>query len=351
MTGWTVPTYSRAEVNRAGEDYIDVALPAEQHQLALVVINNWRSSHSFPLNTMQVGLRTYTSKVSDQGLIAQRLKRLNSIVLKLRRFQGMDLARMQDLGGCRAVVPSLSDVYELDRVYADSRILHKLIKRNDYINEQLREDGYRSLHRIYRYKSDRSATYNNLSIELQIRTQLQHVWATAVETAGTFTQQALKSHQGSETWLRFFSLMSAEFAYQEGSLPVPGVPAARSERRAELKALEKELEVVNRLQAYGEVLQVLEETISKASDAGYHLLELNLAGDEKTLTIRSFETRHQTRATDAYNAIETALGGGPGTDVVLVSGQSLSALRRAYPNYFADTAVFVAQVQDILSTK
>jgi len=39
----------------------------------------------------------------------------------------------------------------------------------------------------------------------------------------------------------------------------------------------------------------------------------------------------------------------PGTDAVLVSVDSIAALQRAYPNYFADTRVFVALLKQALS--
>ena len=42
--------------------------------------------------------------------------------------------------------------------------------------------GYRGVHLIYRYNSDRKTEYNTLLIEMQLRSQLQHAWATAVET-------------------------------------------------------------------------------------------------------------------------------------------------------------------------
>jgi hypothetical protein len=40
--------------------------------------------------------------------------------------------------------------------------------------------------------------YNDLKIEMQLRSQYQHAWATAVETVGTFIGQALKSSIGPE---------------------------------------------------------------------------------------------------------------------------------------------------------
>jgi hypothetical protein len=44
-----------------------------------MVINNWRSSHAFPLNALHVTLRGRAKKVDPHVLTAQRLKRLSSI--------------------------------------------------------------------------------------------------------------------------------------------------------------------------------------------------------------------------------------------------------------------------------
>lgn len=108
----------------------------------------------------------------------------------------MQLARMQDLDGCRAIMPTIDNVYKLRVSYIKSDIKHKLTDQKDYI-EFPKSSGYRGIHLIYKYYSDRNQTYNNLQIEIQIRTKLQHYWSTAVETAVTFTDQALKSSQGS----------------------------------------------------------------------------------------------------------------------------------------------------------
>jgi len=62
---------------------------------------------------------------------------------------------------------------------------------------------------------------------MQIRSQLQHAWATAVETVGTFLQQALKSSQGDEGWQRFFALMGNAMAMRERRPPVPNTPTGK----------------------------------------------------------------------------------------------------------------------------
>jgi hypothetical protein len=80
------------------------------------------------------------------------------------------------------------------------------------------KSGYRGIHLVYRYNG-RKTEYNGLKIEIQIRTVIQHAWATAVETVGMFTQQALKSSQGEQDWLRYFAL---ERFHKSCSLRVEG---------------------------------------------------------------------------------------------------------------------------------
>ena len=223
---WITPQYSRQEVDDAGHElanrYLHPYSPSIQD--ALAIANNWRSSHAFPLNTMQVYLRRKANQIESTSLVAQRVKRLSSIEeSKLSRFSWLKFSEMQDVGGCRAIVRSVSHVEKLVKVYRHSNIKHTLIDEDDYIRRP-KNSGYRGVHLIYRYRSDRKATYNDLKIEIQIRSTLQHVWATAVETVGTFTRQALKSSQGEDDWLRFFALMSTYLAIKEGSPIVPKTP-------------------------------------------------------------------------------------------------------------------------------
>lgn len=74
----------------------------------------------------------------------------------------------------------------------------------DYVQEP-KESGYRSIHFIYKYKSE-NKDVDGAKVELQVRTKLQHSWAMAVETAGLITSTPLKSSMGSEEWLDFFKI-------------------------------------------------------------------------------------------------------------------------------------------------
>src|SRR5262249_6818660 len=144
-----------------------------------------------------------------------------SIIFKLQRFPSMRLARMQDIGGLRAILTSVRRARSLEQKYRESAFEHELTNSKNYIDEP-KEDGDRGIHLIYRYMNSRTPAYNGLSLELQIRTQRQHAWATAVETMGTFLGQALKAGQGDQEWREFFRKASASLALVEGTAPIPG---------------------------------------------------------------------------------------------------------------------------------
>ena len=341
---WTQPQRSRAQVDAAGRrlaqgyendlfGYLD----------ALDVVNNWRASHSFPLNTFAVYLRKQSRLIDPTSLVAQRIKRMPSITAKLERFRGLRLSQLQDIGGCRAVMGSVQSVYDLIACYKASQVKHGLVKIDDYIEEP-QASGYRSAHLIYRYYSDRSEVYNGLKIEIQLRSEMQHAWATAVETVGTFIRQALKSSVGEDQWLRFFALMGTAIAHLEGTPRVRDTPDDEGELLGELRDLSDRLDVVNRLRAYGYAIKQIVDT----SDESYYMI-LELDPSARTLSIKGFDRRELARAQAVYVDTEKIIANKAGAEVVLVSTDSVAALRKAYPNYFLDTEYFADIVISVLN--
>lgn len=354
---WAIPQYEKQVVDRAGamlvippwehEGFLDDdGIALGKYLDTLDVINNWRSSHSFPLNTFQSTLRKKARKVDTACIIAQRIKRLSSIGAKLRRFPTMKLSQMQDIGGCRAIVQSVHAVDRLVALYKKSGLKHELYDVDDYIRVPQRS-GYRGVHLKYRYHSDRKQTYRGLRIEMQIRSPLQHAWATAVETVGTFVHQALKSSLGEKEWLRFFALMGSAIADREGTAAVPNTPPNKRELIKELKDVTERLNVEKRLQAYGEALETALPSAS-AQNAHYFLLQLDTKASQ--LTVTSFNFTEVVKAHDSYWETERALADNPDADAVLVSVESLASLRRAYPNYFADTNAFIEALRHALAS-
>lgn len=353
---WTKPQYTSTEINAAAKGIIvpdindlDAVLEWAQHyENRLNIVNNFRAVHAYPLNTFQINLRSAARKIDDGALIAQRTKRLASISIKLARFPKMKLSQMQDIGGCRAVLKSVAAVRQLDTYYAKvTQFKHKLSARDDYITSP-KPSGYRGIHYVYRYFSDKPATeiYNGLKIEMQLRSLYQHAWATAVETVGTFIGESLKTDFGPAEWKRFFALMGSVIAIRERSPTVPGTPSTLPELIEELRFFVEDLHVTNRLTAYGEALRTIEDGSLEG-----HFFVLKLYPAEERLVVTGYPRNDLDAAQQDAALAEVTVPGKPTPDVVLVSVDSVAALRRAYPNYFADTRAFVQLMNQALSGK
>jgi len=335
---WAAREHTKEEIDAAGLGLIKKKYSADELDQILMVINNWRASHSFPLNTFQCTLRRKARQIDQNALIAQRLKRLSSIFDKLKRMRRLTLSEMQDIGGCRAIVGSVDSVRKVVDLYKRGDIKHKLDQEDDYITHP-KASGYRSVHLIYLYNSDRKDTYNGQKIEIQLRSRLQHAWATAVETVGTFTKQALKTSRGQQEWLRFFALMGTDMALREKAEVVPNTPTNKAELKKELREYVNTLDVERRLHAFGTAVHATE---TAPKDAHYFLLRLDASTKQLSITGYLFGDRE--KASSDYLATERAIQKS-GADAVLVSVESLEALRRAYPNYFLDTDVFISAVK------
>lgn len=306
---------------------------------ALEAVNTWRSSHGYPINTFQATLRLKLKKVDKKAIVAQRLKRMASIIEKMKRYDNMQLGRMQDIGGLRAVVGSLAKVRKLEQSYQASRFSHELANYKDYINEP-KDSGYRSVHLVYRYNNPRAPEYNGLFVELQIRTRIQHAWATAVETMGTFLDHALKSSEGPEEWLRFFALTGSAFAHIEKQPPVPGFESlSELETYRRVVSEAKRLRITERLYAFA---IATEHVHTDRRRGGYHLITLDIDG--KSVLIKSYSAGRLEQANEDYAAVEQRIARGEQLQAVLVSAGPIENLRRAYPNYFLDTGEFIASI-------
>lgn len=334
---WPEPEYSKSRVDKAGR----AIAKADEHAMvrldARSVVNNWRSSHRFPLNTMQMTLRKYATSVDPSALVWQRLKRFSSVKEKLRRKRGMALSRMQDVGGCRAVVDDVEDVWSIHKAYQASSIRHELEDEDDYITSPP-YTGYRSLHLIYRYKatSPAKACYDGMRIEIQLRSQMQHAWATAVETVDIFNGDTLKAGTGDPEWTQFFRVAAAAFAFVEGTAAIPETPRSITTIRSELRRLNRRLEAYQRLRAYRNAVEVSQQLPPHTR----HIL-MELSADRRSLEITGYTAREADLAAEEYAEREASLGGPGQRDVVLVEGSEVSSLPKAYPNYFGDTDLFL----------
>jgi len=334
-------THSRKAIGRAGDTLVQADLLTEKYNDALEKLSNWRASHAYPLSIIHKLLLGRAKKIDKKVLSAQRLKRIPSIVNKLKRFPSMKLQRLQDIGGCRVILSDTSKVYALKNDITKKFSNHKLIKENDYI-EEMKDSGYRGIHLIYKYQGKTHTIFNNHLIEIQLRTELQHAWATSVEILGTYLNESLKSSQGSQEILDFFKKVSLLFSFAEKN----GVDMNTFSNQALKKSIIndiKVLDIITKLKAFS----VTTKSISKGDKKdGYSLL--NLDTKKMVVNIRHFKKENLEQAVHEYLRLERESGDMNSDNIVLVSTQSVHNLKKAYPNYFADSNKFINNLEKLL---
>lgn len=331
--------FSRGQVDKAGANFIKesslaLALPKDEET---EVINNWRLSHALPLLVIKRTLENRAKRIDPSANVAKRIKRLSSIEAKLRNLSGFRLTQIQDIGGCRAILSGINDVFKLASAYAAKNKSTVRVK-DDYI-AQPKSDGYRSMHLVATYKSKSSAyaIYDGLKIEIQLRSKLQHAWATAVETVSTFTSIPVRSEDSNPQWRRFFALMGTAIARREHQSVVPGTEDA--DVAYELSQLSAALNVRYLLSSWTHALTYTLPMHKDSANASDFLLVLD--SDARTGSTSSFPRGDSRRAFEEYFKTERQFRGKPNVQVVLVSVESIDELREAYPNYYADTGVFL----------
>ncbi len=340
---WIIPEHSKKRVKKAGELLANEN--QDQHDIdeAMDVLSNWRSIHAYPMHAMLIWLRKKASDIDTNGIVVQRLKRTPSILGKLKRFGQMKLHRMQDIGGLRAVMSNVTLVETLHSHLISGRSRHTLHKIDNYI-ENPKESGYRGIHIVYKYNGAKEE-YKDLFVEIQLRSKIQHSWATAVEIIDTFTNQALKASHGEDKWLQFFKCASAEFSKLEKR---PIGEHLKDVNTLELtKLLVKELGVIEKLNAFA----LSSNTIAKKqiNKSDYFILEL--IENASMVRIHQYPQNQLKEATENYLKLEKKAAENSNYDAVLVSANSIANLKKAYPNYFADSKDFLKNLRKICDIK
>lgn len=212
----TAPTYSKKQLRRAGKLLRDIGKPEDITAVgedevwrAVEIVEWWRAEHARPLARTNAGLRYYVRKVDAEINVTQRLKRLSTIVDKLRREPTMQLSTMEDIGGIRAVLDTQRHV---DRIVEDlrSQTRWEIRRIREYVTGRdpgPKPDGYRAVH-IVVVKDDRF-------VEIQFRTPWQDRWAQSVEQDTRRLRAGLKFGAGPADLREYYRVIAEYLEWRE----------------------------------------------------------------------------------------------------------------------------------------
>ena len=337
--------YSRNKINISGKAILAGPETGFPYTDANLVVDDWRRLHMVPLEAL---VAEVTRILADAGVTtafsSHRLKRMTSIVAKLRHNPGMGLGGLQDIGGARFVFDDIPSLLKAQKIIADTQLPGFELDRApyDYV-AQPKESGYRSIHFAYKYVSD-DADYDGLRVELQLRTRLQHDWAMAVETAELISKSSLKASLGDRNWLEFFKLCSAVFARKE-SMPVAEAFKDYTEKDycVQYALLDRQNKFLDQLKALVSAVKITEEQTLRE---GYAVILIQF--EEKRVQLRHFATEKLEEATKYYSEVEKSVDD-DNAAVVLVSVSDMQELQEAYPSYFLNAGEFIQSLQDFTS--
>jgi hypothetical protein len=337
--------YSKKDVVRAGnalkERLVWSPESAAEIQRIFSVANSWRASHAFPMHRLRAEMHGRMSALKLKGLTAARIKQMPSIRAKLCRIDS-NLRQLQDLGGCRAVLPTIEEARRLVAEMINFSP-HNLKSQDPYMDAP-RSSGYRSHHLIFAFvpRDASECGYEGRLIEMQIRSRLQHSWATAVEAVGLYRGENLKAGLGSADWLRLFELMSREFAASEGC---DYAKDGSNSRAKEVIELEASLNVVRTLDGLSHAVSSL-DWIDHGRDAKPKYCVIIYDRNK-----RSVEVKHLYTPSLIEDNLETADRGGNDPNRfsrVVVELDNVENLREAYPNYFGDVQLFKSRMMAVV---
>lgn len=336
--------YTRNQIKKAGKVFKSKEVPIkEELDEAINSLTYWRSIHGQILEEFEDKILHIALEVDKNAIIAKRLKRTPSIVRKLRRLNHIQLNSMQDIAGLRIIVDSMFKVKKLVKILKSNKFSYEHKLEDDYITEP-KSSGYRSFHLIFKNNDSVNKELDGLLIEVQVRTLVQHAWATAVEIMGTYLNTQLKFNEGKQKWLNYFALTSSAFSYLEKTNLVPQYSKMDEYETYSQTIYEFNYNLISdKLKAFSHISNVICE--NKELIGKYNLIVLNVK--KREVEIKVFESREINQANIEFTELERKHINDDNIQVALVSTKNIQELRNAYPNYFLDTKMFMNKMSMI----
>lgn len=331
---------TKSSIRKAGKNAAAAGKISAVSLEDMEILDHWRKAHLQPLTAVAMWLRQPALNSTEMAP-AQRLKRRDTFLDKLISGRAKDAATMQDLGGCRLIFPDINTLQEF-REYLDSksRAKHKLMHgRNkfDYIANP-KKTGYRGVHYVYGYStsSPERVELKGLKVEVQLRTGVQHAWATAVEIADLVSDTRTKFEDGSGEYGLFFRLASELLARHHEGVPSCLSHYSYGQLVEEFNQLEERIGLLDRLaklREQGDISRIKQHTVLAFKD-------------DDTVEIFGY-----TKPARAVEKEQELLNDPKCLNVVYVSASTPTSIRNSYRNYLTNPEDFVGLLRAALAVE
>ena len=314
--------------------------------------DNFREAHNIIIKLFTIELKKVN--FSKQHLTASRNKRIETIISKLCRPEKPKLDRIHDIAGTRIIFENIKSLEDYIDILENTELVNFKEKINEDKNrynyiKNPKSDGYRSIHKVFYYSSnipystlnEKSFNLENKKIELQLRTRLQHIWATTVEIYDIINKSNIKTgtHNKLETKEGLF--------FKKCSLVFEGIESNDVEKiKININKIfrDKDLvEIYNRLKGIKNIKNIqLPKTLG--SDEVFILITDLNKGKTTFFTTDPIEKndKQDTFLINAsYRRLEEKNTKGEYILLLLTLGD-IKKLKNVYPNYFLNTNEFIS---------
>lgn len=314
--------------------------------------DNFREAHNIIIKLFTIELKKVN--FSKQHLTASRNKRIETIISKLCRPEKPKLDRIHDIAGTRIIFENIKSLEDYIDILENTELVNFKEKINEDKNrynyiKNPKSDGYRSIHKVFNYSSnipystlnEKSFNLENKKIELQLRTRLQHIWATTVEIYDIINKSNIKTgtHNKLETKEGLF--------FKKCSLVFEGIESNDVEKiKININEIfrDKDLvEIYNRLKGIKNIKNIqLPKTLG--SDEVFILITDLNKGKTTFFTTDPIEKndKQDTFLINAsYRRLEEKNTKGEYILLLLTLGD-IKKLKNVYPNYFLNTNEFIS---------
>ncbi len=314
-----------------------------------IEFDDFREKHNIIIDLFNKELKEFIdnrvnelNKKSIEYQIVFRNKRVETIIEKLRRPNRSKLERIQDIAGSRIILENIEELRFFINIFNKISGTHNFTKKNkkfDYVTNP-KKDGYRSVHYVFSYnkkenyfKKDEEKAYYlyNKKIELQVRTKIQHIWATALETYDIIYKSSMKTgtHNKLKTWEGLF--------FKRCSLLFEGIELEDKNK------VKKNISKIFKLKQYKKIFG----NIKKIKNIKKITLPEHIKPEEKLILITYIKEKRATffttEDTEGINTVYRTLEANNKGDyiVLLLTVKDIRKLKEIYPNYFFDIGTFI----------